>query len=449
MSHQKKKKTSPQQLKQQEAESRKKFFLKIKWLFSICGHEELFKLLPVDHLKTLYKLQYHSPTIRSVGNLPSGIKNDKQLIEDIHSLMKYYSINIPNTENRISFYDYFTVGMVFNMGIVNLESSTFANKEIIQETMKEFRHSLFSTEPLHNKICHLVNSCHFHYSSINKGFYSIHYLKDSTPPTESTSTPTFRLRLELQEQYQPRPIEIKIDNSVRPVFEVGWLIKNCFTPCRLTASDLYLDPEVYKAPIPVYIQSHAINRLSERIHLIDKGITHFQLYASLIQNPQVIQMGDKSYMIGYRFEEWKIGYVVADLIGKRLIIRTFLLATQAGTPEEQKFRKITNLNRNDIDYLKMTILGKFAESGIEDNPRLKSIFDEAGLTPLLECASFLYSRKAGVNPFSDKLLKYLTIEQLNPNWHELAETIKDDAEEENQHSETDQDNELAIKQLQL
>jgi hypothetical protein len=426
MKHQKKKKTSPQLQKQQEAENKKKFFQKIKWLFSLCGHEELFKLVPLNHLEALFKVRYHAPTIYSVGNLPSGIKNEKQLNQDIFSLMKSHSIKIPNTQNKISYYNYLTSGMNFNLGILNLGKPMFTNQEIIEETLQELNNKLFTIETLHEKICILLNTCHFHYSSFNKGFYEMDYKKEPEIPPESTYIPPFSMKFELQEIHRPRPLEIKIDHSVRPVFEVGWLIDGRFVPCSLSATDLFLDPLVYKKPIPVYIQSHAIHRLADRIDLVDQGITQFHLYLSLTQNPHIIQMSDKSYLIEYRFQEWKIGYLAADLIGRRLIIRTFLLATQAGTPEEQKFKKITRLTRNDIDYLKMTRLGDLAESGIEDNPHLKSIFEEAGLTPLLECASFIYCRNEGTKRFSDQLLKYLTVEQEKPNWHEVAETIKEE-----------------------
>jgi hypothetical protein len=432
MKHQKKKKASPQLQKQQEAENRKKFFQKIKWLFTLFGHEELFKLVPLKHLEALYKIRYHAPTIHSVGNLPSGIKNEKQLNQDIYSLMKSHTMKIPNTQNKMSYYDYFTSGMDINLGIINLEKPMFTNQEIIQKTLKEMNHKLFIIEILHEKTCYLLSLCHFHYSSFNKGFYVMVYKKEPEISPESTYIPPFSMKFELQEIHRPRPFEIKIDHSVRPVFEVGWLIDCRFVPCSLSATDLFLDPMVYKKPIPVYIQSHAIHRLADRINLVDQGITQFNLYLSLTQNPHIIPMSDKSYLIEYRFEKWKIGYLPADLIGQRLIIRTFLLATQAGTPEEQKFRKITRLTRNDIDYLKMTRLGELAESGIEDNPHLKSIFDEAGLTPLLECASFIYYRSEGTNRFSDQLLKYLTVEQEKPNWHEIAETIEPDTGTETQ-----------------
>jgi len=426
MSKQKRKQTSPQLLKQQEAEIKKKYKQKVKWLFTQFGHEQLFSLVPDIFLNTLFSIRFRTPHIACKGKLPHGFKSENELNIDLISFLKKHRLTLSGTQNKISYYEYFTCGFDFNYAFLTTDNYKFKDAEFIKETLKAIHNELYTVNAI-NQILDLVfANCYTHYFSFNYGHYTMHLKIEEKESSNTTNNSFARIAFSIAEVLIPQPIDIKIGNYVRPAFEVGWVTHDVYTPVCLNAADLYLDQDKYPAPIPVYIQNHAIMRLTERIPFINPGISQFFVVNSLLEHLRVRQIEEKTYLLDYFFYDWKIGYLRADFIQGKLIIRTFLLSTQENTPESEKFKKITRLRRDDIEYLKMTCLGDFADSGIENNPRLGAIFEEAGLTSLLECAKHFYFLNKGVKTLSERVTQYLTIEQLKPNWHEVAETIKEE-----------------------
>ena len=73
-----------------------------------------------------------------------------------------------------------------------------------------------------------------------------------------------------------------------------------------------------------------------------------------------------------------------DIIGDKLVIRTFLFLTNNGTPEGKKLHNLIGLQKADKEFLKIDKLSTFVNSDIKENEKLKALFCEAGCGDLFQ-----------------------------------------------------------------
>jgi hypothetical protein len=141
--------------------------------------------------------------------------------------------------------------------------------------------------------------------------------------------------------------------------------------------------------IPVYAQSHALRQLYERLDIFSDcwPINHC-LFESL-WNPVVVRLPDGAYLIEGRLLGYKMGHFVAEYLGDKLLITTFLLATMRGTPEANQLRKRLALVRDDVQHLALDRLGTFLASDLKDDPKLVTVLRECGLGHLFDLASIV------------------------------------------------------------
>ena len=80
---------------------------------------------------------------------------------------------------------------------------------------------------------------------------------------------------------------------------------------------------------PLYVQSHAIRNLHERMPIGDDGLVHDSMWHSF-DSPKVTQNHRGEYLIEYRFLNHKLGYFVAEVVEKSILVTTFLFLTMQG-----------------------------------------------------------------------------------------------------------------------
>jgi hypothetical protein len=206
-------------------------------------------------------------------------------------------------------------------------------------------------------------------------------------------------------------INFKFDNIIRPAYRVGVSLTNVgilwtkLTPRVWGSTDSNAD-----IPMDVYIQSHAIKRMQERITGLPEQFCILHLHISIIKNPVVI-VHNKNFLIEYRIDDLKIGYVLANVQKDRLIVRTFLFITSNGTPEGQKLSEITGMGKLDKKYLAIDKLSSFLASDIRKNAQVADVFSRAGCGDLLELERIMpYVLNEHESDFnSERMLKYLNL----------------------------------------
>jgi hypothetical protein len=419
MTHQKKKKASPQLQKQQEAENKKRFYQKVKEFFRLLGYEEMFKLIPADLLEDHRLYRYHPPRVINFKEIKISAKDVKIHTENIFTLLHNYKVELPQLKKEIDGYTFCTTYLdFFGFYLKKKKDYKFPDQKIIQETMKDCIAQNFNEKFLNETLANLEMLISFYGFEINSGFLLFSFTAQNDKLME------FGLNLMVR-KIDPVKKNFHIDDKFRTAYQVGWIENEQFFPTFIRPEKLNLDVKKYRYSIPVYIQNHALIRLNERMDTGHISFRHFSVFRSMI-NPVIIQIRDNAYLIEYNFNDFRVGYLVADFIEGNLIIRTFILKTQAGTPEEIKLKELTGLNRRDIDYLGLTKISTFVKSDICKDEQLKKIFIEAGLRSIIDYAGHTKVTEEGRYKYAAKILKYLHVESPTTNWHEVAETIKEE-----------------------
>jgi hypothetical protein len=161
-------------------------------------------------------------------------------------------------------------------------------------------------------------------------------------------------------------------------------------------------------PMNIYIQAHALLRLSERVDCLMTNILHINLYLSF-REPKICFDSHHNLLIEYRIYGTKTGYFRIDIVDNIVVVRTFLFLTQSGTPEGELLGKNTGLKMLDKKYLVIDKLSTFISSDICTNQQLKKIFCDSGCQSLFDLHDKndgLY-RKIPSKPTSEFMLAYL------------------------------------------
>ena len=176
--------------------------------------------------------------------------------------------------------------------------------------------------------------------------------------------------------------KIRINNQVRPAFRLGKAVADQII-MWITVDSRILGSQNkdVKKELDVYIQSHAIKRLSQRLDLLDRPAINYILW----ENTNTLKefVFHRGYLLlPVKVYDTKIGYLLADVVDGVLLFKTFLFVTHNFTPEGDKLRKLSGLGKEDISYWKIDRLSTFIKFDENKYPALTSLFKNAGLEEL-------------------------------------------------------------------
>jgi hypothetical protein len=181
-----------------------------------------------------------------------------------------------------------------------------------------------------------------------------------------------------------------------------------------------------KLGLPVYIQQHAIDRMKERIGLVIPAF-YINILASALIHKDVTPITKSRMLIACSTNQLKVGYFLAEIVDSVILIRTFLLLTNGGTPEGDKLSELTGLQTEDRKYLAIDTLQGLANSDIAQNETICKLFREAGCGSILELCEkinneqsmmWLLDKSQPKNIISDLITDYL-----KPNTDEEEEWV--------------------------
>jgi len=136
---------------------------------------------------------------------------------------------------------------------------------------------------------------------------------------------------------------------------------------------------------PIYVQSHAIRNLHERVPIDNVGLVHDAMWQSF-SSPKVTQNQQGEYLIEYRFFDYKLGYFVVEVVEQSILATTFLFLTMQGTPEAKLLFERFRLRRPDITQHELDSLYTYLCTDIQKDEELISVFEMCGCGHLLNMA---------------------------------------------------------------
>jgi hypothetical protein len=182
----------------------------------------------------------------------------------------------------------------------------------------------------------------------------------------------------------PQRVRVSPDGNMRPVYRL-WrsAIPTGLKWISCPAAEMGLGGE---AEWPVYVQSHALKQLHERLDVDkdDQGCIEYYMATSL-EKPNVIERqrgGD--LLVEFRLMDRRVGYLVVTPSDGRLIVRTFLLLTMRGTPEGDRFYERFRLSRDEAAWLRLHQLSSFTKTDLRNDLELRTMLAECGCGALLD-----------------------------------------------------------------
>jgi hypothetical protein len=156
----------------------------------------------------------------------------------------------------------------------------------------------------------------------------------------------------------------------------------------------------------LYMQAHALNRMKERLDLLDKESINYSLWQNTATITDfIIHKG--FLLVPFKVYEIRVGYFVVEPVEDMLVIKTFLFITHNCTPEGDKLKEITGLGKSDISYWKIDRLSTFINLDEEKYPKLMQLFTNAGMQDLAQLKDKEFDIESIQTANLDKLRQYI------------------------------------------
>jgi hypothetical protein len=223
----------------------------------------------------------------------------------------------------------------------------------------------------------------------------------------------------------PEKIQIAIQDEKRIAVRLGFIEQSSVSWVSINPEKLGMRCLGKGHLIDVYVQEHALHRLVERNDCVYVQYIWMSLVLSVFECKFHKDEYHGNYMIEFAVYEQKTGYLVAEFVDTKLIIRTFLLLTNDGTPEGRKLHANTGLCKADKEYLRLDKLSTFLSPDIHASENIKKIFEEAGCQSLFHLKAefdkrnIMLRKSASASLIEDYLLINEKIEE-DSRWDDIA-----------------------------
>lgn len=372
----------------------------IKYYMDLWLGEGTFQLIPERNLQIMHMCRFTTPRLI----LAPETKIKSNILDDMKDTMIYLmdldTMEIKKNDKPISFLHFTTYYMTILNYCALLNDDDFARAGVIRERAKEML--LYHDQILVNANEHIgsiMSGLAILFSSPEVKYY---YTKSENHLGIKDLTGNF-LIFRLHE-CKPVVEEFIVNDDPRPAFKIGFPRPNLgldWFKIRPPDKDNFKWKKAYE----IYIQSHALDRLYERLNCLKDYHVTFEFFLGLL-NPKIIYENGRM-LIAYYYGKCKLGYFVTDLVDGKLLMRTFLFVTNEGTPESRKLKEIAGLGKLDISYWNIDKLKNFIDSDIATQPEIKNIFIEAGCGDLFEVNLQEGESYSGRIQLAGEMLRYL------------------------------------------
>lgn len=370
-----KKKSKSRSLSQQhlaQAQHRNRHWEKIKFICQACGAPQAFSLLPRSELDRLYDLRFMPFHIEDAPgeNIPERVVKDCRIL--VFEQVKRITMPIVPGGPEIMLDDYLNAVLSLKHYIKHIAGDEFYGAGEFKQALAAFAGDDGSLNEAFSRLSNVLWVPSVFCSDFNSRIYWLTLSFDNFD-----GEACLERNLEVH-AHSPERIQVSFGGIPRPAVQVCWAF--CGTglvKVDLKPSDLGLLGSFGKLPHEVYVQSHALQRLEERMDGVETGLLHFSLFLSL-QQPKAINDGQGNILIEYRIFNVKAGYLIADIKDGRVVIRTFLFVTNNGTPEGKRLEEVCGLGKHDKQYLTLDRLSTFMAADVASNAGLQELFRQAG-----------------------------------------------------------------------
>jgi hypothetical protein len=390
-----------------EAQHRNKFLRNVKRICNLSLGHGVYHLIPQSGLQLMAAIRPHAINIVAAQghSIPPEMLDSARY--NISKLLKQQTVAIYEGGPEMSVDEFLDEGLCLFMYIEALKNETFP----AAARLKQILEKAFNTRDFYLRAYERLNAILQFYCLCTGDLEGTMYWGVYKFELSEGMKRRVCQRFEIH-SYSPERIAIKIDGHTRIATRVSLpLLEKGAITAQIDPRDIGIRLAATNT-MEVYIQSHALKRLSERIDCLYPGLAQLALFAAFHQ-PVYFRNDNGVLFIEYQLEFVKAGYFVCDIKDGKLIVRTFLFLTNDGTPEAKRLKALAGIVRRDKEYLEIDKLSAFVRSDLSSDERLKKLFNDAGCGSLIQLHHRLqYIAKAG-QEFANaaRIIRYLGLDR--------------------------------------
>ena len=403
-----KNKKSNSEWKLEKALHKKRFFEDLREICELTSSEDTFHLLPRSELEKLYDLRFLPFSCKAETGAVIAPKVLNEILEGIRTFMNIAPIALWEGGPKIPFTKFHSAASCLIVHLQQLSGKEFPQANVLKERLNRLWYNN-EMQGFYERIRNVILFTSLSFSS----YQSCMYWMDNV--TEIKKDGTIGLnKIFVVHPVHPESKSIEVDGVKRPAFRVGLPapgVKGMYY-VSWTPPQTLLSRGSEASPLPVYVQTHALQRLKERADSIEDFWTVLLLFDAL-QCKDVRFDSARTIFFPVSINKVTIGYFIGELLPDMVLLRTFQLLTNSGTPEGKKLDALCGTSKLDKMYLGIDKLSSFMSGELAQNEILRSFFREAGCEPLLDFYKVYngsLTKELGMERIAF-LMKYLNLEE--------------------------------------
>ncbi len=388
-------------VKQQELALRARFEDRVRQLFTLYGGTELLARIPPIYIEKLFECRY--PILKAKAAEGSSIPKSTivKFNKLLYSLMEDMYVQLENG-NKIPLSWYVSEGIMLIDAMTELAKDNDPANEFIFKPFEPYFPDTQEYIEIQNQLRELLIDAIRFFSDYNE---SILQLDTSASACFEQFYPANDI---LIHAFKPDAVTVSLKDGLHSTKRLGWVYPDLkWKYVKVKPSMLGFKSGIMDIPLDIYVQTHALKRLSERIN-ITPGIMHEILFLIFMQDKIEYCWHNGNCLVTYRVSGEKAGYLVVKLHTDKLVVHTFLFLTNDDTPEGDQLKKLVEIEKADKQYMQIDNLPEFNAYHIDRNEQLSKLFRDAGCGSLLKLGhlqEFSVNQVKDKNP--DSILGYL------------------------------------------
>jgi len=288
---------------------------------------------------------------------------------------------VGNSSIGLLYYDYLSIGLAFNSFFnrrVNADcqlnqTSAF---DLIADRLKEKENEL---NDLMNTYGNYVRYATLYLSKLNFRVYGFAW------EYHNSTNPRLLEQHLLITSAEPERIYFTYKQKNRPAYRLllGSYLSEKPILISVPNNDIFKDSNNTR-PLKIYIQSHALKRLQERLDTRSSFSRYSALTQSILSCEMVNAQHGQILFACRDLSQNLLGYLPFTVEGDHLYVLSFLPLVSPKVPEGKLLCETLNVSKDDLIFLGMDKLSFYKDTDFDSIPTLRNALIEAGMWHLTE-----------------------------------------------------------------
>ncbi len=380
----KKKKNTSQQQKQDLRHRRNEFFKRIKQVASCFGDASAIDLLGEREHALMFdcRMRPHRFINPEDGRPKISAHNLRVINRHLNHFMHHSVVNINDTSTKLSYYDFTVYGLTLYIFWIDVHENSPKIADAFHPCFPVFNNNFEATwVEVEDGVAKFQEIIGWLFSDFTKSV--VRFDQEKTEQTTGVFNSRAFFSNWIIELTKGKNELLEIDGNKRTIYKVLFNNRKEIIPFTITPNQLGIKGVMQAFPLQVFIQQHAINRMKERLSEQFVHMCYLLVFHALTLEAIPLK-GNRSFLFPLTYNNAKLGYLKGDILGDKLLIRTFLFVTNNGTPEGQKLHDLLGVEKADKKYLGIDKLSTFINSDIKKDKKLHELFCKAGCGDLFQ-----------------------------------------------------------------